>query len=433
MVDVDVSGAVPFLTEVEQDEAREQARRGFDQVRNRSGEGAEWLGWRDLVSRPNDAILEQISSLAERIRKDADIFILCGIGGSYLGARAVIEALGDFFPTGNGNRVEVIYAGHHMSGKYMDQLLKYISRPKDDGFPKSVYVNVISKSGTTLETALSFRSLRKWMIDTYGEEASERIICTTSAEGGALNKLVDEFGYRKFVIPDDIGGRFSVLTPVGLLPIAVAGIDIQTLFYGAVNEYEALEDDPEPVLRYATTRYALHQKGKAIDVIGSFKPELQAFGGWIQQLLGESEGKDGKGMFPSTTSYSTDLHSLGQMIQNGNRNMMETFINVKEATSGLKVEHTEEDVDGLNYLSGKTFHEINVNAYLGTREAHINGGVPVVSLSINKLNAQHIGALIYFYELFTAIYVYCLEVNPFNQPGVEAYKKAMYQRLGKES
>lgn len=433
MVDVDVSGALPFLSEVEESKARQQAQKGFQQVKNRSGEGAEWLGWRDLVSSPNDAILEQIASLARRIRSDADVFILCGIGGSYLGAKAVIEALGDFFPVKNDDGVEVIYAGHHMSGKYMDQLLKYISIPKADGTPKSVYVNVVSKSGTTLETALSFRSLRKWLMDTYGEEASERIICTTSKEGGALNQLIEEFGYQKFVIPDDIGGRFSVLTPVGLLPIAVAGIDIQTLFYGAVNEYEALEEDPESVIKYATTRYALHQKGKAIDVISSFKPELQAFGSWVQQLLGESEGKDGKGMFPATTSYSTDLHSLGQMIQNGNRNMMETFIDVQEATSGLKVEQTDEDVDGLNYLGGKTFHEINVSAYLGTKEAHIEGGVPVVSLSIDKLNAQHIGSLIYFFEIFTAIYVYCLEVNPFNQPGVEAYKKAMYHLLGKNS
>lgn len=430
MVDVDVSGALPFLSEVEQDKARQQALKAFEQVKNRSGEGAEWLGWRTLLSNPNDAILEQISSLARSIRADADVFILCGIGGSYLGAKAVIEALGSFFPV--KDNIEIIYAGHHMSGKYMDQLIKYISKPKEDGSPKSVYLNVVSKSGTTLETALSFRSLRKWMVDTYGEESSKRIICTTSKEGGALNKLIDEFGYQKFVIPEDIGGRFSVLTPVGLLPIAVAGIDIQTLFYGAVNEYQALEERPDHVIQYATTRYALHQKGKAIDVIGSFKPELHSFGSWVQQLLGESEGKDGKGMFPATTSYSTDLHSLGQMIQNGNRNMIETFINVNEATSGLKVEHSEQNVDELNYLSGKSFHEINVKAYLGTKEAHIDGGVPVVTLSIEKLNAQHVGSLIYFFELFTAIYVYCLEVNPFNQPGVEAYKKAMYQLLGKE-
>lgn len=430
MVDVDVSGVLPFLSEVEENNARQQALKAFEQVRNRSGKGAEWLGWRDLLSNPNDAILEQISSLAYSVRGDADIFILCGIGGSYLGARAVIEALGNFFPIKED--IEIIYAGHHMSGKYMDQLFKYISKPKVDGSPKSVYVNVISKSGTTLETALSFRSLRKWMEETYGEESSKRIICTTGSEGGALNRLVDEYGYQKFVIPEDIGGRFSVLTPVGLLPIAVAGIDIQTLFYGAVNEYEALEKNPDQVIEYATVRYALHQKGKAIDVISSFKPELQSFGNWVQQLLGESEGKDGKGMFPATTSYSTDLHSLGQMIQNGNRNMMETFINVTEANSGLKVEHLDQNVDNLNYLSGKTFHEINVNAYLGTKEAHIEGGVPVVSLSIDKLNAQHVGSLIYFFELFTAIYVYCLDVNPFNQPGVEAYKKAMYQLLGKE-
>lgn len=430
MVDVDVSGALPFLSEIEQNKARQQALKAFEHVKNGSGEGAEWLGWRTLLSKPNDAILEQISSLAQAIRTDADVFILCGIGGSYLGAKAVIEALGNFFPV--KRNIEIIYAGHHMSGKYMDQLIQYLSQPKEDGSPKSVYLNVVSKSGTTLETALSFRSLRKWMIDTYGEESSDRIICTTSKEGGALNKLVEEFGYQKFIIPDDIGGRFSVLTPVGLLPIAVAGIDIQTLFYGAVNEYQALEETPDHVIQYATIRYGLHQKGKAIDVIGSFKPELHSFGGWVQQLLGESEGKDGKGMFPATTSYSTDLHSLGQMIQNGNRNMLETFINVEEATSGLRVEHSERNVDQLNYLSGKTFHEINEKAYMGTKEAHIDGGVPVITLSIEKLNAQHVGSLIYFFELFTAIYVYCLEVNPFNQPGVEAYKKAMYQRLGKE-
>lgn len=430
MVDVDISGALSFVPEDEKKNARQQALKALEHVKKRSGKGAEWLGWRDVLSNPNDAILEQISSLAYSIRMDADVFILCGIGGSYLGAKAVIEALGDFFPIKDD--IEIVYAGHHMSGKYMDQLLQYISKPKEDGTAKSVYVNVISKSGTTLETALSFRALRKWMINTYGEESRKRIICTTSREGGALNELIDEYGYQKFIIPEDIGGRFSVLTPVGLLPIAVAGIDIQTLFYGAVNEYEALEDNPERVLDYATIRYALHQKGKAIDVIGSFKPELTSLGNWVQQLLGESEGKDGKGMFPATTSYSTDLHSLGQMIQNGNRNMMETFINVKKATSKLTVEHSDQNVDGLNYLSGKTFHEINVSAYLGTKEAHIEGGVPVVTLSIDKLNAQHIGSLIYFFELFTAIYVYCLEVNPFNQPGVEAYKKAMYQLLGKQ-
>ncbi|MDZ7660567.1 glucose-6-phosphate isomerase [Fodinibius sp.] len=348
--------------------------------------------------------------------------------GSYLGARAVIEALRSFF--GNDGP-EIIFAGHHMSGKYLKDLIGYLSEPNEDDEPKSVFLNVISKSGTTLETALSFRVLRKWMNKQFPEDVDDRIICTTSKEGGALNELIDQHGYKKFIIPDDVGGRFSVLTPVGLFPIAVAGIDIRTLFYEAVSKYEELEEDPGQVLDYAATKFAQFNNGKTLDVLTTFEPQLEALGGWLQQLLGESEGKQGKGMFPATATYSTDLHSIGQFIQQGTRNMMETFITVKSVEKGITIEELPGNHDGLNYLSGRTFHEINTQAFKGTLQAHTNGDVPSIVVTLDKLNAQNIGEFIYFYELLTAVYCYCLGVNPFDQPGVEDYKREMYQLLGK--
>ncbi|MGD8426082.1 MAG: glucose-6-phosphate isomerase [Balneolaceae bacterium] len=428
MIKVDIRQAKSFLTDEEFETALKKAQDSFKAVQNKSGEGAEWLGWRDLLEDPNDAILEQLDSLASSIREDADVFIVCGIGGSYLGAKAVIDALTDFF---GSHGPEILYAGHHMSGAYLEGLIEYLEKPNEEGNTKSVYLNVISKSGTTLETALSFRILRKWLNEKFADDAAERIVCTTSAEGGALNVLVEEHGYRKFVIPDDVGGRFSVLTPVGLLPIAVAGIDIRTLLYEAVSKYEELEKNPEKVLEYAAVKYALFRKGKAIDLITSFEPKLKSLGGWLQQLLGESEGKEGRGMFPAVASYSTDLHSLGQFVQQGTRNLMETFIVVESASNGLTIEQQEGNHDGLNYLSGRSFHEINTKAFEGTLKAHTEGAVPSVVITLSKLNAQHIGEFIYFYELLTAIYCYCLDVNPFNQPGVEDYKKEMYQLLGK--
>lgn len=427
MLSVDISRARQFLSDDEFETAFEKAEESFGDVKDRSGKGAQWLGWRDLFNDPNDAELEQLDHLAAQIRKDADVFIVCGIGGSYLGARAVIEAMSSFF---GSNGPEILYAGHQMSGQYLKELISYLDQPNEEGEPKSVYLNVISKSGTTLETALAFRVIRKWMERQYPEDISERIICTTSEEGGALNELIAENGYQKFVIPDDVGGRFSVLTPVGLLPIAVAGIDIRTLFYEAVSQYEKLEENPKSVLEYAATKFALHQKGKVVDVITSFEPQLKALGRWLQQLLGESEGKEGKGMFPVLAGYSTDLHSIGQFVQEGPRNLMETFITIKSATKDLKVEEAD-DHDGLNYLSGRGFHDINSRAFEGTLQAHVDGGVPCIVVSMDKLNAQHIGEFIYFYELMTAIYCYCLGVNPFDQPGVEHYKKEMYQLLGK--
>ena len=424
-----MKNAKQFLSEQKLQNARTKARDALDAVREKSGTGSEWLGWREILSDPNDAILEQLDSLAQRIREDADVFVVCGIGGSYLGARAVIDALSSNFGT---EGPEILYAGHHMNGKYLEELLDYLDKPTDEGEPKSVYCNVISKSGTTLETALSFRFLRQWMSEKYPGDLEDRIICTTSGEGGALNKLVDQYGFQKFVIPDDIGGRFSVLTPVGLLPIAVAGMDIRSLFYGAVSKFESLEKNPEDIIAYAALKYALHEEGITVDVITSFEPELQAMGRWLQQLLGESEGKEGKGMFPAVASYSTDLHSLGQFLQEGKRTLMETFLTVDGATSTLTVEEMEENGDGLDYLAGRSFHDINTRAFEGTLKAHTDGGVPCVVVSMNKLNEQHLGEFIYFYELLTAVYCYCLDVNPFNQPGVEDYKKEMYQRLGKK-
>lgn len=428
MISTNLSHTELFLAEKKHLEADKRAREALDMIKKRSGPGNEWLGWRDLVADPNDAVLSKIDALAEKIREDADVFIVCGIGGSYLGARAVIDALSPAFPVEDD--VEVLYAGHQISGSYLEQLIQYLEKSKADGSSKSVYLNVISKSGTTLETALAFRVLREWMNNNF-EDADKRIICTTSAEGGALNKLVDEHGYEKFVIPNDVGGRYSVLTPVGLLPIAVAGIDIQTLFYGAVNEYEKLEEDPGPIINHAAVRYTLYQQGRVLDLISSFEPELYSIERWLQQLLGESEGKSGEGVFPVVAAYSTDLHSIGQMVQQGQRNLMETFITVKQPHTNLKLKEQEDNGDGLNYLAGKSFHEINSRAYEGTRKAHVEGDVPIISVELEKLNAQHIGAFLYYFELFTAVYVYCVGVNPFNQPGVEDYKKAMYSLLGK--
>ena len=429
MISINTEIAKEFVSDDLLSESLEKCNESLIQLREKTGPGSEWLGWRDILESPNDALLEKISSLGRDIRNNADIFIVCGIGGSYLGAKAVIDALSPHF---GKKGPEILFVGHHMGGKYLEELLKYIKSPKPDGTPKSIYVNVISKSGSTLETALSFRMIRQVLDELYGESATGRIICTTSKEGGVLNGLIEEKGYKKFIIPDDVGGRFSVLTPVGLIPIAVAGIDIKTLFYGAVSAYNKYEDDASDIIEHASVRRALHEKGITIDVFSCFEPELQSIGGWIQQLMGESEGKDGKGIFPTVASFSTDLHSLGQFIQQGTRSLMETFLIVEKEISGLKVNSMEGDHDNLNYLAGNSFHDINTKARIGTTEAHKDGEVPIINLSMSSLNAEVLGELIYFFELLTGVFVYSLEVNPFDQPGVEDYKKAMYRLLGKD-
>lgn len=429
MITVKLEGAKGFADKQILNEARKKAVTAYRQVLAGEGTGNEWMGWRRILQTPNDAELDRIKNSANAIRENADVFIICGIGGSYLGAKAVIEALQGHLP---GRKPEILFAGHHMGGRYLEQLIEYLDKPGENGESKSVYLNVISKSGSTLETALSFRVLRGWFEKKYGDEAAKRIVATTGPQGGVLNEMARIHTYDKFEIPDDVGGRFSVLTPVGMLPIAVAGIDIHALFYGAVSKFNEYEQDADDLLAYAALRYCFQETGKALDVIGSFEPEMNAFTGWIQQLLGESEGKEGKGIFPVPAAYSTDLHSIGQMIQQGRRNMIETFLVIEESFSGFRVTDSGEGTDGLNYLSGKPFHEINRKALDGTIEAHVEGGVPVLLVTLKKLNSQSIGELIYFYELFTAVYVYMLGVNPFNQPGVEDYKKAMYRNLGKK-
>lgn len=418
-----------FLGRQERAEAILKAENVYKNLSNGSIPGSEWLGWRRIVAEPNDAEMEQIVAHASKIRSEADLFIICGIGGSYTGAMAVIRALNPVFKS---NGPEIMYAGHQMSGKYLKELIEYLDTPLSDGRKKSVFLNVISKSGTTLETALAFRQLRSWMHETY-EDANRRIIATTGPEGGVLNKIIDAEGYKKYVIPDDVGGRFSVLTPVGLLPVAVAGIDIRTLFYGAVSWYEQESAKLQNLLDYASCRYLMHEKGYAVDVIGTFEPELFGITAWIQQLIGESEGKEGKGLYPALSGFSTDLHSVGQLIQQGRRNICETLITVEQPVSDYFVgEGDAADTDQLNYLAGRSFHQINRSALLGTIQAHKKGGVPVFRIEMDKLTAQGLGELIYFYELFTAVYVLMLGVNPFDQPGVEDYKKAMYSILGKE-
>ncbi len=429
MMNIETGLVRPFLTDEEWNVSQAAVKESSNQLDARTGPGAEWLGWQSILEEPNDALLETMEIIGTEIRERADVFIVCGIGGSYLGARAVIEAL---TPEFSDKGPEIMYAGHHISGRYIKRLISYLEKPNSDGSQKQVYLNVISKSGTTMETALAFRFLRKWMHDRYGDEAVSRIFCTTSKQGGALNQIIKANGYRKFILPDDIGGRFAVLTPVGLLPIAVAGIDVKSLFYGAVECYQKMKTDRSNLSEYVTARFALYKKGYAIDLVASFEPALTSMGGWLQQLYGESEGKNGKGLFPSVACYSTDLHSLGQMVQDGKRNIMETVLKMVDDDQSIKIPSENNDYDGLNYLSGKFIEEVNDKAFQGTIQAHSEGGVPVFIANIEKLDEASLGHAIYYFEVATAIFVYCLGENPFDQPGVEAYKKAMYRLLGKK-
>lgn len=393
-------------------------------LNTRSGSGAEFLGWVDLPDRMR-AEVAGILDAAQHIRTEADVLIVVGIGGSYLGARAVIEALRGPFAT---DGPDVLYAGHHIDGAYLRALM-------DAHEDKRICVNVISKSGTTTEPALAFRVLRQWMEQRYGRaEAARRILATTDARHGALRRLADEEGYRTFVIPDDVGGRFSVLTPVGLLPIASAGIDISAMLDGAASMRETsggTDPDRNPVLRYAMLRDALYRQGKTIEVLASFHPRLTFVAEWWKQLFGESEGKDGKGIFPAAVGNTTDLHSMGQYIQDGERRLFETFLFAESAADDMTVAAAAEDIDGLNYLSGSGFAEINANAFRGTALAHLAGGVPNATILLPRIDATSIGALLYFFETAVSLCGYALGVNPFDQPGVEAYKRNMFALLGK--
>ncbi len=421
MIRLDYQPALSFLEPGALEALRPQTEQAHQTLVSGSGAGGDATGWRRLLLEPDDALLEDVASTAARIRDEADVFVCIGIGGSYLGAKAVIEALSPYF---GQSGPEIVFAGHHMSGAYLSALVKHLEG-------KSVFLNVISKSGTTLEPALAFRVLRGWMEKTFSD-ADRRIIATTDPQKGALETLRKERGYKKYEIPPDVGGRFSVLTPVGLLPIAVAGIDIRGLFYGAAGlcrQYQQAADNP--ALDYAAVRKLLLDAGKKVELLAVLEPRLNGMGAWWQQLYGESEGKEGKGLFPVGVQYSTDLHSLGQYVQQGQRTLVETFLMLEQDGGALQAPPAETNLDELDYLVGKSLTEINRKAYEGTLQAHVAGGVPALTIWLDRLTPDTLGQAIYFFEHAVGVSGYLLGVNPFDQPGVEEYKQRMFSLLGK--
>lgn len=402
----------------------------IEKVNNGSGEGSDFLGWTTLPSDITKPIIDRINEAAADMRKCCDYVVVTGIGGSYLGAKAVISALGNNFEAykkPGENNPKVIFAGQNLSQDYLYEMMELLSDYKFG-------VIVISKSGTTTEPAVAFRILKEELERKFGkEEASRRIIAITDSSKGALRTLADKEGYLTFEIPDNVGGRFSVLTPVGLLPIAVAGYDIDKLIAGAAEMQQrtlhAAPDNPAQI--YAAVRNALYRKGKKIEILVNFNPKLHFFAEWWKQLFGESEGKDGKGIFPASVDFTTDLHSMGQWIQDGERTIFETVINVASPRTSLLVPSDKENTDGLNYLAGRPVEDVNAKAEEGTIMAHVEGGVPVIKISVPSLDEYHLGQLIYFFEKACGISGYLLGVNPFNQPGVEKYKSNMFKLLGK--
>lgn len=396
-----------------------------------TGLGNDFLGWINLPEEISEAHLADLEATAKKLQQSCDYVISIGIGGSYLGARAVIEALTPSFAAYESKHTypQVIFAGHNIGEDYLSELVAFL-RDKRFGI-----IN-ISKSGTTTEPAIAFRILKSLLEQQVGrEEARERIVAITDKSRGALRTLADKEGYKTFIIPDDIGGRFSVLTPVGLLPIAVAGFDIRELVRGAREMRKFVAEDvpfaQNPAALYAAARNSLYQEGKVIEILGNFHPRLHYIAEWWKQLYGESEGKDGKGIFNAAVDFSADLHSMGQWIQEGKRNIFETIISIARPEHELRIQPDEENLDGLNYLAGKRVDEVNKMAELGVRVAHIDGGVPNIRITLPELSAFYIGQLFYFFEKAVGISGYMLEVNPFNQPGVEAYKKNMFALLEK--
>ena len=402
------------------------------ELHEKSKDENEFLGWLDLPTDYDKKEVEKIKKCAKKIQKDSEILVVIGIGGSYLGARAVIEALTSTFynllSKEQRKNPQILYVGNNLNPNYLNDLLELIGN-------RDLSVNVISKSGTTTEPAIAFRIFRELLENKYGlEEAKERIYVTTDKEKGALKQIADEEGYTTFVIPDNIGGRYSVLTAVGLLPIATAGINIDKLLDGAKIAQEKYLDKNlkyNDCYKYAVVRNILYKNEKNIEILVSYEPKLHYMTEWWKQLFGESEGKDLKGIYPTGAEFTTDLHSLGQYIQEGRRNLFETVIDIKESDSNVFINQDEENLDELNYLTGKGLDEINKKAMEGTIEAHIEGEVPNIILTMDNLNEYTLGHLIYFFELACAMSGKLLGVNPFNQPGVEKYKKNMFRLLGK--
>ncbi|MDF2947777.1 MAG: pgi [Bacillales bacterium] len=424
--------AIPFFQEHELQFFKEQVKTSHELLRDKSGAGNEYLGWLDLPLNYDKEEFSRIVKASEKIQQDSEVLIVIGIGGSYLGAKAATEMLNHSFynllAREQRKYPQILFLGQNISSTYLNDLLDVLGN-------KDFSVNVISKSGTTTEPAIAFRVLKGKLEEKYGKDgARSRIYATTDREKGALKNLADKEGYETFVIPDDVGGRFSVLTAVGLLPIAVSGLNINEIMNGAENAYrdfksEKFEDNI--ALQYASIRNILYNKGLTTEILVNYEPSLQYFSEWWKQLFGESEGKDQKGIFPASVNFSTDLHSLGQYIQDGRRNIFETVINVEQPKSNFELTEVPEDIDGLNYLANKTMDFVNKKAFQGTMLAHVDGGVPNLVITLPKLDEFTFGYTVYFFELACAISGYILGVNPFDQPGVEAYKVNMFALLGK--
>ena len=431
-VTFDYSKAASFVRAEELENMKSAVMCAKDVLVNRTGAGNDFLGWIDLPVDYDKEEFARIKKAAEKIQSDSDVFLVVGIGGSYLGARAAIEFLNHSFynvlPKGKRKTPEIYFVGNSISSKYIKDLQDVLEG-------KDFSVNIISKSGTTTEPAIAFRVFKKMLIDKYGkEEAGRRIYATTDRAKGALKNLANEEGYESFVVPDDVGGRFSVLTAVGLLPIAVSGADIDKLMEGAASgRKKALEAPYEEngALLYAAIRNILHRKGKQVEIVANYEPSLHYVSEWWKQLYGESEGKDQRGIFPAAVDLTTDLHSMGQFIQDGSRIMFETVLNVEESPAEVLLDREEVDTDGMNYLAGKSVDFVNKSAMNGTILAHTDGNVPNLLVNIPEQNEFCLGELFYFFEFACGVSGYLLGVNPFNQPGVESYKKNMFALLGK--
>ena len=413
-------------------EYKEQVENIHKELHKKANDEKDFVGWLELPTKYDKKEFLRIKKAAKKIKKESDILVVIGIGGSYLGARAVIEALTNTFNNMLTDKQrkypQILYVGNNLSPNYINELIEYIGE-------KDFSVNVISKSGTTTEPAIAFRIFREILENKYGiDEARSRIYVTTDKERGALKTLADNEGYEKFVIPDNVGGRYSVLTAVGLLPIATAGIDIDKLMQGAQNAQERY-DDPNlkynECYKYAVTRNILYKLYKNTEILVNYEPKMHYFTEWWKQLFGESEGKDQKGIFPAGVDFTTDLHSMGQYIQEGRRNLFETVISIENPKSDITINKDEDNLDGLNYLAGKTLDYVNKKAMEGTVKAHVTGDVPNIMLTIEDLDEKNIGELIYFFEKACAMSGMILGVNPFNQPGVEEYKKNMFKLLKK--
>ena len=428
MVKIDVKGCNSFVKESEYQTYVEKALAAYDVLDAENGAGNDFLGWKTLpVDIPESLICEFESIRDDWKNKGVNLVIVIGIGGSYLGARCAIEALGHQFVRKEGVP-QVVFAGNNLSEEYLAELM-------DLAKTSNTAVIVISKSGTTTEPAVAFRIFKEYIEQAYGKaEASERIVAITDAKKGALKTLATQEGYKSFIVPDNVGGRYSVLTPVGLLPIVIAGFDVRAMLKGAADQREALSvrSAENPAVQYAAMRNLLHSEyGKAIEIFVVYNPKFTYLAEWWKQLYGESEGKDGKGIFPASVTNTADLHSMGQFIQEGSRVMFETVINVENANRSVVIGSDEQNLDQLNYLAGKSVNHCNAMAQLGTKIAHIDGGVPQMEVSIERINEENLGAIFYFFEFACGVSAYTLGINPFNQPGVEAYKKNMFALLRK--